>query len=163
MPREGKISRLYPYYCDSVRFNEDTLPSALPTHLAECLRRAGAWEVDVDDNRVIFKGSSIGTIGDVLVPFGCGELEVDSVVREVRYRLRVAHLVVFATVAVCGMAAILLSVRFPSRIIMISFLLVAWMWVVGGGILLGVPRFNAFLHRSISSAPKTPASAPETD
>lgn len=162
MPREGKMSRLYPYYCDSVHFNEETLAPTLPTHLAECLRRAGAWEVDVDDNRVIFKGSTIGTIGDVLVPFGCGDLEIDSSNREIRYRLRTAHLAIWATVATFLATAILLAVRAPG-IGIVLFLPFVWLWIPGGSILVSVPRFTAFLHRSISSAATTTASAPEVD
>ena len=84
MPREGKLSRLYPYYCGSVRFNEDTLPPALPTHLAECLRRAGAWDITVEDNRVTWRSSTIRTILDVPL-FGRGDLEVTKGSRSAPY------------------------------------------------------------------------------
>jgi hypothetical protein len=157
MPRQGKLSRLYPYYCGSVRFNQDTLPPTLPTHLAECLRRAGAWEVTVDDNHVAFKASMVGTIGDVLAPFGCGDLEVDGIGREVRYRLRTVHMPIIATVVTCFFAVILLAVGFFPRIALAAFLPLVWVWFAGGGILIAVPRFDAFLRRSISSAPKPAA------
>jgi hypothetical protein len=163
MPREGKISRLYPYYCGSVRLNHDTLPSTLPTHLAECLRRAGAWEVNVDENCITFKGSTVGTIWDVLVPFGCGDLEVDSANREIRYRLRTAHLVVWATVTTVLAGAFLLAIGFFPRVLLVVILPFVWVWFPASSILVKVPRFDTFLHRSISSAPKTPASTPEAD
>ncbi len=158
--RENKKCWVFPKYCGAVRFDEKVLTAVLPTHLAACLRNAEAWEVTVDGDRVTFTGSAMGPVCSfkwpVLAPFGCGELEIDSVTREVRYRLRVAHLIVFATVGVCAMAAIGLSGQFP-KIIMILFLLIAWMWVVGGSLLIGVPTFTGFLRRSIASAPRTPA------
>jgi len=47
-------------YRGAMAFDKDILAAALPTHLAECLRAAGAWEVDVNGNHVTCAGSVIG-------------------------------------------------------------------------------------------------------
>lgn len=79
-------------YRGAVGFGDEVLTSELAAHLAACLRNAGAWEVTVRGDRVVFTGSGMGAVFSfkwpVLAPFGCGELEVDSACRQVRYSLR---------------------------------------------------------------------------
>ncbi len=163
MRHEGKLSKLYPEYCGSVHFSWNTLPSALPIHLTECLRRVGAWDITVAENRVTCKASSVGTIGNVLAPFRGADLEVDFASREVRYRLRTAHMPVIATVVTCLTGVFFLATGFfrapfvgVANVVNAVFLPFVWIWFAGGGILIGIPLFTAFLRRSISTAPKTP-------
>ena len=157
MWREGKISRLYPQYCGSVHFGENTLSSALPMHLAECLRRVGAWDIVVVENRITCKANRVGTWENVLAPFGGADFEVDSVSREVRYRLRTTYVPISAAVVICFWGVFVLVTSFP-MVIMAVFVLFTWMCILVAGMLLAFFRFTGFLHRSISSAPKISAS-----
>jgi len=113
----------------------------------------------VNGNHVTCAGSVIGPAFSfkwpALAPFGRGELEIDPTDHQVRYRLRVAHLIVFATVATACMGAVMLAVRFPSVGVAL-FLPIAWAWLVGGNALIGVLCFNAFLRRSLAAMPKAP-------
>jgi len=67
-----------------------------------------------------------------------------------------AHLIAFGCAAVCGMAIFGLATGMP-KVMMILFLPIAWMWVVGGNVLIGSRVFTEFLHRAISQTPKTAA------
>ncbi len=145
-------------YRGAVGFDDEVLTSELPTHLAACLRNAGAWEVTVNGDRVVFTGSGMGPVFSfkwpVLAPFGCGELQVDSACRQVRYSLRLAHLIAFGCAGVCAMAVIGLAGGIP-KVMMILFLAFAWVCMVGGNVLIGSRVFTGFLYRAISEAPKT--------
>ena len=158
-PRKNSFRSLTRYR-GAVGFGDEVLTSELPTHLAACLRNAGAWEVTVRGDRVVFTGSGMGPVFSfkwpVLAPFGCGELQVDSACPQVRYSLRMAHLIAFGCAAVCGMAIFGLATGMP-KVMMILFLPIAWMWVVGGNVLIGSRVFTEFLHRAISQTPKTAA------
>jgi hypothetical protein len=143
-------------YRGAVGFSDKVLTSELPTHLAACLRNAGAWEVTVSGDRVVFTGSGMGPVlsfkWPVLAPFGCGELEVDSACRQVRYSLRLAHLIALGCVVVCGMAVFGLAVGMP-KVMMIVFLPIVWTWVVGARIWIGSRAFTGFLRGAISQTP----------
>jgi hypothetical protein len=138
------------------------MAAALPTHLAACLRDVGAWQVSVDGDRVTFTGSAMGPafgpFRNILAPFGSGTLEVDAQAREVRYRLRLVTLIAYATVATGVLAALLLAGHVPA----IGFVLALplfWTVLVGGPLVFRVLIFTGFLHRSIASAPRTPANS----
>ena len=157
MALEDKRRWSFPLYGGAVGFREDVIASALPTHLAACLRNVGAWNVIVDGHYLSVSGSAIGAafgpMRNALAPFGCGELEVDPKVREVRYRLRLVPLIAFATVSVCCLGLLLLAVRVPAVGIFLA-LPIVWMLIVGGNLSFGVLAFTGFLHRSITSAPR---------
>lgn len=157
--REDKRQWSFPQYCGAVGFREDVMVSVLPAHLAACRRDVGAWKVVVDGDRITFTGSAIGTAfgpgRNTLAPFGCGELELDSTVREVRYRLRLQPLIALAAVAVGFAGAFLFCGKIPT--VGIAFALpVVGIILVGGNLLFGVLIFSGFLHRSIAKAPKNP-------
>src|SRR5713226_3498439 len=93
-------------YTRTVNFDGDVDLATLPAHLANCLRRLDAREVEVDQNRVSFTGGMFRFVSNwnVLVPFGFGDLTVDSSARHIRYRLSFRQLVIFATAGVGIMA-----------------------------------------------------------
>ena len=57
-----------------VDFDFEVDSAALPEHLAECLRSVKADEVEVNSNRVSFRGGAFRFMvrGNVLEPFGFG-------------------------------------------------------------------------------------------
>jgi hypothetical protein len=88
-----------------VHFDRDTDASLLPEHLASCLRGIYANSVEVRDTRVTFTGGLFRfvTNWNVLIPFGEGDLTVDSDTGEVRYRVSFFEYVAVTTI-VCIIA-----------------------------------------------------------
>jgi hypothetical protein len=80
----------------TVSFDQDVDPSLLPLHLAACLRNANANSVEVRDNLVTFEAGMFRFVTNlnVLVPFGFGDITVNSETREVRYCLSYRQLVI---------------------------------------------------------------------
>src|SRR2546422_3984331 len=88
-------------YARTVNFDSAVDLAMLPTHLADRLRQINARTVEVDQNRVSFSGGLFGSCGnrwDVLIPFGVGDLAVDSNTRQLRDRLSFRQLVVVSTI-----------------------------------------------------------------
>lgn len=157
MALEDKRRWTFLRYGGAVGFGEDVVASVLPAHLAACLRNVGAWNVIVDGDSLRFTGSAIGApfgpMRNALAPFGCGELDVDPKVREVRYHLRLVPLIALATASVCCLGLLLLAVHVP--VVGIGLALpIVWTLIVGSNLAFGVVVFTGFLRRSISSAPK---------
>lgn len=138
----------------SLSFDSGINPTALPPHLAECLRSVHASTVAIRGNCVAFTGGMFRLVSNwnVLVPFGSGDLAVDADFRQVRYRVNIRQLVLIGTAMLgVGGAFILMShVWLP-----LLFLPLMWLWLVGGNVALGIFRFERFVARAIATAPKS--------
>ena len=149
-------SRRFPMYRGAIALGDEFPAPALPSHLAECLRAAGAWETRVEGNRVTFSGSAMPPVFSfkwpTFCPFGRGELGVDSAAHLLHYRLRVAHLTAYATVGTACLGALMLAAPFHPLVVAL-FLPLAWLLPTGGYLLIGVPHFQAFLRQSLATPP----------
>jgi hypothetical protein len=127
---------------------------ALPTHLANCLRRVEARQVATEANRISFKGGVFRLVGNwnVLCPFGFGDLTVDANTRQIQYRLSFRQLFFVAT-ALTGFLGICASFELRSWPA-VPFIPLIWAWLFGGNLILGIPRFEAFLRGAIETAPR---------
>jgi hypothetical protein len=137
----------------TIAFDEGVDSSALPAHLASCLARVHAREVRVDSNSISFSGGLFRFVSNwnVLVQFGTGELKVETRVRRVGYRVSVRQLV-FVSTALCALVSIpVIASCSWSGMAIVSFL---WLWLVGGNLAIGVPRFRSFIRHCIESAPR---------
>jgi hypothetical protein len=139
----------------TINFDGDVDLAALPAHLADCLRRLDARAVKVDQNRVSFTGGLFRLVGNwnVLIPFGFGDLMIDPIARNIRYRLSFRQLIIFATV---GVGILIGSFAYESHSWgTVTFMPIAWIWLVGGNLAIGLPRFKKFLDSAIETAPRT--------
>jgi hypothetical protein len=143
-------------YTKTVNFDSAIDVAMLPTHLADRLRQINARKVQVNQNRVSFAGGLFGPGGnrwDVLIPFGFGDLTVDSNTRQLRYRLSFRQLIVVATIMV-GILTGFTCYAFHSLAGLISAP-IWWIWLVGLNLFIGLPRFKKFVHSTIETAPRT--------
>jgi hypothetical protein len=142
----------------SVAIDHEIDPTLLPAHLAECLRGVDASAVEVSGNRVTFKGGVFRfvTNWNVLVPFGFGDLTVDSQSGEVRYRLSCRQLFIFLIVMTVVLTATLLVLAGGSQEMSRSMLTLPLIFI--GLIFLNLAirtwDFRRFLRRSIVTAPR---------
>ncbi len=147
------------HYRGAIDLGDKVLTSQLPTHLAACLRDAGAWGAVVQGDRVVFTGSGMGPVFSLrwpaLAPFGCGQLQVDPASRQLRYSLRLGHRIALGFAVVGAMAAFGFATGMP-KFMMIVFLPIAWMWIVCAPVWIGSRVFRRFLHHAISQAPRVP-------
>jgi hypothetical protein len=141
-----------------VHFDEAVDAERLPQHLAISLEKVKAKAVVVDHNRVSFKGGifRLVTNWNLLIPFGFGDLTVDSSERQLNYRLSLRQLISAATLQLVGGTALAVAYSGePPRaflvLVPVFFAMVALM--VGLNVLTGVTRFRAFLRRAVASAP----------
>jgi hypothetical protein len=126
--------------------------SALPTHLAECLRGVDAKKVEIQGNCVAFRGGMFRLVGkwNVLVPFESGDLTVEASGCQIRYRLSVRQLVVFGTGAVVIMTLLILKSSMWQPLLLVPLM---WLWIVGGNLAIGIARFKNFIRRAAATAP----------
>lgn len=115
--------------------------------------------MEVVGNRVTFTAGIFRVVGswNVLVPFGSGELFVDSDSCEVRYTLNCWQLVIGATVMIVFAAAILLASVSDSggkTLWLLPVLPFMWLWLVGGNLAIGIPRFKSLVTRAVATAPR---------
>jgi hypothetical protein len=69
----------------------------------------------------------------------------------VRYRLSFRQLIVASNVLMGVMAGMVwLDTRSPIILLLVP---VGWLWLVGGNLAIGIPRFRRFLWNSIESVP----------
>jgi hypothetical protein len=136
-----------------LRFDREVDSASLPEHIARCLRMVHASRVDVTGNQVTFTAGLFRTVGNwnVLVPFGSGNLSIESNNCEVRYRVSCSQLLVVATVMIVFMGVLMLVSGGKAGM---WFLPLMWLWLVGGNLAIGLPRFRSFLARSIADAPR---------
>ena len=144
-------------YSGSVDFDSAIDSAALPMHLRDCLLQEHASSVELRGNRVEFTAGLFRMVGswNVLVPFGSGDLTVDPEHRQVRYSLSARQFVLLGTVMVSLISGFMLfGTRSLTSLAFIPFML---LWLVGGNLVIGVPRFHNFVRRALSSAPRTRA------
>jgi len=141
-------------YTRVISFAGDVDVAMLPAHIADGLRHLDARAVEVNQNHVSFTGGIFRSVGNwnVLVPFGFGELAVDSDARHVRYRVSFRQLVIGATVMVGIMGGFIWYESHSWQGLL--FAGIGWMWIVGGNFALGISRFESFLRRVIVTAPR---------
>jgi len=127
--------------------------TVLIAHLAECLRKLNAHDVRTSQASVSFRGgffraSAIG----ISIPFDRGELTVDEALHAVHYRLSFRQLVFFAAI----FFAFGCLIEWPNSKFDLAIPLVlglGCLFLVGGNLMLGVPRFHRFLRDAIDSLP----------
>jgi|KBSMisStandDraft_5_1062788.scaffolds.fasta_scaffold492285_2 hypothetical protein len=131
-----------------VKVEVDT--TALPSHLADCLRDVHASTVEIVGNRVTFTGRYHRFMSNwsVLVPFDSGELTIEGY--ELRFQVNFRQMVLIGTVMV-GLMPVLWRNNLVHPLPLFVFPL-AWLWLVGGNLLVGILRFKRFLHRALMSA-----------
>ena len=137
----------------TVRFTREVDSSLLPGHFATLLRSVDARGVKLDNNQVEFKGGVFRLVHswNVLNPFGFGTLKIDAQSLQICYRLNYGQFVLFATALLALMSLFILS-SIGWRYLFI--LPVAWLWLVGGNLIIGISRFEGFIGRALLSAPK---------
>src|SRR5690348_10220152 len=87
-----------PIRTGAIPFDQGVDSTSLSVHLAGCLHGVRASNVKILGNRVVFTAGIFRLVGNwnVLVPFGSGDLTVDSIACEIRYTLNCWQLVVIA-------------------------------------------------------------------
>ena len=132
----------------SLQFGGNIDPFALPAYLAGVLQKVDAREVKVYGDRVEFKGGIFRLVSswNIFVPFGSGIVTI----RQVAYQVSYLQLVCVATVAVGVMSLFILSSVGWLPLLVIR---IAWLWLVGGNLLIGIPRFERFIRRALADGP----------
>jgi hypothetical protein len=134
-------------------FDQAIDSALLPQHLASHLRSVSASTVEIAGSRVTFTAGIFRMVGNwnVLVPFRSGELSVQSDSCVVRYTLNCWQLVIVATTMIALIAVFLLVLGGNDAL---WFLPLMWLWLVGGNLAMGIPRFRSSLARAIAGAPR---------
>ena len=125
----------------------------LARSLAEQFMKVRARNVQVNSTRVTFRGGVFRAVSNlnILTPFDTCELHIDPTSRHVSYRLSYKGLIVVASLMILLMTGFLASHE-ALREEMWAFPLIVWAWVVGGNLLVGIPRFRNFLKDSTDKA-----------
>jgi hypothetical protein len=136
-----------------LQFGDDLNPSALPAYFASVLRKVNAREVKVYGDRVEFNGGIFRLVSswNVLVPFGSGIVTIHPDIRQVQYQVSCLQLVFVVTVAVGIMSLFILSSAGWQPLLVIP---IAWLWLVGGNLMIGIPRFERFIRRALADIPR---------
>jgi hypothetical protein len=137
----------------SLQFGPDVDPSALPAYFASVLQKVDAREVKIYGDRVEFKGGIFRLVNswNILVPFGSGIVTIRPDIRQIAYQVSCLQLVFVATVALGIMSLFILSSAGWQPLLVI---LIAWLWLVGGNLIVGIPRFERFIRRALVDAPR---------
>jgi len=143
-----------PEYNGALDFDEGVDRASLLAHLDFCLRKINARDVQISSDSVSFRGGLFRGVNNwnLLIPFGRGKLVVDDVRHEVRYRLSFRQLML-AALTLLGLAACLAWSDFGHNPFTLVALAVGWLWLVGGNLAIGIPRFRRFLRDSIDALP----------
>lgn len=125
----------------------------LPAHLATCLQGVSARSVQITGHQVSLKGGILRMVDNwnLLVPFGSGAVSVDPIHRRLCYQLDARQLLVFASAL--PVLLVFVAVANGGSAEMLLAALVIWLWLVGGNLLIGIPRFRRFLRKTLTSAP----------
>jgi hypothetical protein len=137
-----------------LHFGDDLDPSALPAYFAKVLQNVDAREVKAYMDRVEFKGGMFRLVSswNVLVPFASGTVTIHPDIRQVRYRVSYLQLVFVATIAVGIMSLFVLSSVGWQPLLVVP---IVWLWLVGGNLIIGVPRFERFIRRALADLSST--------
>jgi hypothetical protein len=141
-------------YTQTVMLGADVDLAVLPTHLADRLRHINARTIKIHQDHISFTGGIFGSGSrwDILVPFGFGDLTVDSNSHNLRYRLSLRQLIICATVMVGILAGFGCYASHSTEGLIIAP--VGWLWLVGGNLAIGIPRFKNFVRTAIDTAPR---------
>jgi hypothetical protein len=136
----------------SLQFGDDLDPFALPAYLTGVLQKVDAREVKVYGDRVEFKGGIFRLVSswNILVPFGSGIVTIRSDIRQIAYQLSCLQLVCVATIAVGIMSLFILASAGWQPLLVVP---ITWLWLVGGNLLIGIPRFERFIGRALADVP----------
>jgi hypothetical protein len=136
-----------------LHFGDDLDPSALPAYFASVFQSVDARDVKVCGDSVEFKGGMFRLVGswNILVPFGSGIVTIHPDIRQVQYQGSCHHLVFVVTVAVGIMSLFIVSS--VGRWQPLLVIPIAWLWGVGGNLIIGIPRFERFIRRALADAP----------
>jgi hypothetical protein len=141
-------------------FDDGVDKAALLAHLAEQLRKLDARSIRISRDAVSFSGGVFRGVNNwnILIPFGHGELIVDNAKPEVSYRLSVRQLVITVTIILAFVFVNLWSVvrTDPAILFLLAF---GWLWLIGGNLMVALPRFKRFLRDSIDTVPVAKRSA----
>jgi hypothetical protein len=124
----------------------------LPAFLTSCLNHVRATSVAAESQRITFRGGMFRWVSNwnVLVQFDRGVLEIDPITRQLHFRLSVRQLVIAVTaLMLAGLAIALSQGNDPS--IALPFAAI-WLWLAGGNLLIGYPRFRRFIKRALAEA-----------
>ena len=123
-------------------------------HLADCLTQINARTVKIDRDLISFTGGvfGAGSRQDILIPFGFGDLTIESNPRQLRYRLSFRQLFIGATVLVAIIVGLISYESNLSNGIIAG--IIGWVWLVGLNLFIGLPRFKKFLDGAIETAPR---------
>jgi hypothetical protein len=134
-------------------FDEQVDVAVLPEHIAACLSRVHAREIQINSNCISFSGGLFRLVSNwnVLVQFERGELTINPHDRRLHYRLGVRQLILVGTILSALISIpVLASGNWPG-LLFVSFI---WLWLVGGNLAIGVPRFRRFIRHAIETAPQ---------
>lgn len=82
---------------------------------------------------------------------GSGIVTIHPDIRQVQYQVSCLQLVFIATVAVGIMSLFILSSAGWQPLLVIP---IAWLWLVGGNLIIGIPRFERFIRRALADVPQ---------
>jgi hypothetical protein len=153
-PAHRRESILSLTYTGTLEFDTGVDITALIAHLADYLRKLDARNIRTSYTSVSFRGGLFRTVssGNILIPFGYGELIVDETAHEVGYGLCFRQLIcVVTTLLGLGYVAEWPVTRFEPVVPLV--LGISWLSLVGGNLMIGIPRFQRFLRSAIDSLP----------
>jgi hypothetical protein len=116
------------------------------------LRQIKAGTVEVNHNHVSFTGGVFGSgrnRWDILIPFGFGDLTLESDTRQLTYRLSFRQLFAAGTIMV-GILTGFTYFAWHSFAGLIAAP-IWWIWLVGGNTLIGLPRLQKFVSSAIET------------
>lgn len=137
---------------DEVRFDPASEPQALLFHLADQLRGIGAENIQVDGNSIRFNHSVFRSSGfwHPLRHFERGLLTVDANQHLVQYSLSFKYLVIVA-IAGSGFVTVGSALTRDSWEGALPLFFIGAAWLIGGNLLISIPRFREFIRRSVKN------------
>ena len=138
----------------SFDYDDGVNKTVLLAHLAEKLRSVNAASIRVSSNAVSFTGGLFRGVNNwnILIPFGRGELIADDAKHEIHYRLNVRQLVYSVGIMFAFASVTMFSVIRDDPAMLLVFAL-GCLWLIGGNLLIGLPRFKRFLRDAIDTVP----------
>ena len=127
--------------------------SRLAKEIVESLEREKAKNLETTDNRITFTGGVFRLVSNwnVLVPITRGEIEIDGEHHCIHYNISFSQLIVIGSFMVAFIAAFAVSSGAPKMVLILALPFI-WFWLVGMNLIIGIPRFNSFMKRTVQSA-----------
>jgi hypothetical protein len=139
----------------TVVLGPDIDTAALTAHLAECLRRSGACDIEIDAGRITFDGDLV-CFWRTLSRFGPGDITIDAEIHSVCFRLSYRNSLVSGTWLIGLMAAFSFLVVMPAThsLVPLIFIPLVWLCFIVSHFVVGLPVFRRFVRRTIATAPR---------